>query len=104
MAQTALPKDAKTSDKIRYVLQSLDMLLQTKNQRYGDSMQKPVNVFIKDADNLTNDIALRKRLDEKLARIANAEELRKNDTADLIGYLVLLCIEKDWLNFDDLID
>lgn len=104
MAQTALPEDAKTSDKIRYVLQSLDMLLQTKNQRYGDSMQKPVNVFVKDADKLTNDIALRKRLDEKLARIANAEELRKNDTADLIGYLVLLCIEKDWLNFDDFID
>lgn len=104
MEQAASPKDANTSDKISLVLQSLDMLLQTKNKRYGDSMQKPVNVFVKAKDNLTNDIALRKRLDEKLARIANAEELRKNDTADLIGYLVLLCIEKDWLNFDDLID
>ena len=104
MEQEALPKDAKTSDKISLVLQSIEKLLQVKNQRYGDSMQKPVNVFVKDADNLTNDKALRKRLDEKLARIANADELRKNDVADLIGYLVLLCIEKDWLNFDDLID
>ena len=104
MAQTALPKDAKTSDKISFVLQSIDKLLQVKNQRYGDSMQKPVKVFVKDADNLTNDIALRKRLDEKIARIANADEIRKNDTADLLGYLVLLCIEKDWLNFEDLID
>lgn len=104
MEQTVLPKDAKTSDKISFVLHSINKLLQVKNQRYGDSMQKPVNVFVKDADNLTNDIALRKRLDEKLARIANADELRKNDTADLIGYLVLLCIENDWLNFEDIID
>ena len=104
MEQAVLPKDAKTSDKISFVLQSIDKLLQIKNQRYGDSMLKPVNVFVKDKDNMTNDIALRKRLDEKLARIANADELRKNDTADLLGYLVLLCIEKDWLNFEDLID
>ena len=104
MEQTALPKDAKTSDKISLVLQSLDKLLQAKNQRYGDSMQKPVNVFVKAKDNLTNDIALRKRLDEKLARIANADEIRKNDVADLIGYLVLLCIDRYWLSFDDLID
>lgn len=104
MEQTVLPTDAKTSDKISLVLQTIDKLLQIKNKRYGDSMQKPVKVFVKDADNLTNDIALRKRLDEKLARIANADELRKNDTADLIGYLVLLCIEKNWLNFEDLID
>ena len=104
MEQAASPKDANTSDKISLVLQELDKLLQAKNQRYGDSMQKPVKVFVKDADNLTNDIALRKRLDEKLARIANADELRKNDVADIIGYLVLLCIDRGWLNFDDLID
>ena len=93
-----------TADKIKKVLVSAEHLLQIKNRRYGDSMQKPVNVFVKAKDNLKNDIALRKRLDEKLARIANADELRKNDVADLIGYLVLLCIDNDWLNFDDLID
>lgn len=93
-----------TADKIKKVLVSAEHLLQIKNRRYGDSMQKPVNVFVKAKDNLTNDIALRKRLDEKLARIANADELRKNDVADIIGYLVLLCIDKDWLNFEDLID
>lgn len=93
-----------TADKIKKVLVSAEHLLQIKNRRYGDSMQKPVNVFVKAKDNLTNDIALRKRLDEKLARIANADEIRKNDVADLIGYLVLLCIDRGWLNFDDLID
>lgn len=93
-----------TADKIKKVLVSAEHLLQIKNRRYGDSMQKPVNVFVKAKDNLTNDIAIRKRLDEKIARIANADELRKNDVADLIGYLVLLCIDKDWLNFEDLID
>lgn len=93
-----------TADKIKKVLVSAEHLLQIKNRRYGDSMQKPVNVFVKAKDNLTNDIAIRKRLDEKIARIANADELRKNDVADLIGYLVLLCIDKNWLNFEDLID
>ena len=93
-----------TADKIKRVLVSVEHLLQIKNRRYGDSMQKPVNVFVKAKDNLTNDVALRKRIDEKIARIANADELRKNDVADIMGYLVLLCIEKDWLNFDDLID
>ena len=93
-----------TADKIKKVLVSAEHLLQIKNRRYGDSMQKPVNVFVKAKDNLTNDIALRKRLDEKLARIANADELRKNDVVDIMGYLVLLCVEKNWLNFEDLID
>ena len=93
-----------TADKIKKVLVSVEHLLQIKNRRYGDSMQKPVNVFVKAKDNLTNDIALRKRLDEKIARIANADEIRKNDVADLIGYLVLLCIDRYWLNFDDIID
>lgn len=93
-----------TADNIKKVLVSVEHLLQVKNRRYGDSMQKPVNVFVKAKDNLTNDIALRKRLDEKIARIANADGLRKNDTADLIGYLVLLCVERNWLNFDDIID
>ena len=44
------------------------------------------------------------RLDDKVKRVKNSKELRKNDIIDLTGYLVLLCIEKDWLNFDDLID
>jgi len=44
------------------------------------------------------------RIDDKLSRIKNSEELRKNDVVDLMGYLVLLCIKKGWMNFKDLID
>lgn len=99
-----VPTGTTTADKIKRVLVSAEHLLQIKNQRYGDSMQKPVNVFVKDADRLDNSLAIRKRLDEKLSRIANSDSLRKNDVVDTMGYLVLLCVENNWLNFDDLID
>ena len=97
-------EEKQTSEKIADLLTSLNTLLQTKNQRYGDSMQKPVNVFVKEADRLDNSLAIRKRLDEKLSRIANSDSLRKNDVVDTMGYLVLLCVENNWTNFDDLID
>ena len=50
------------------------------------------------------DEQLKIRLDDKLSRIANADELRKNDTVDLLGYLVLLCVANGWNDFTDLID
>lgn len=50
------------------------------------------------------DEQLKIRLDDKLSIIANADELRKNDTVDLLGYLVLLCVANGWNDFTDLID
>ena len=44
------------------------------------------------------------RLDDKLSRIKNSPELRKNDIFDMIGYLTLLAVQKNWTNFDELID
>jgi len=44
------------------------------------------------------------RLDDKLKRVQNADELRKNDIADIIGYLILLCVNQGWDDFSDLID
>jgi len=76
-----------------------DFLLE-KNKRYGDSALNPLNVFSK--HDAGSSICI--RLDDKLKRIQNANELRKNDTSDMIGYLFLLCIEKDWLDFKDLLD
>ena len=93
-----LPKT--TAIKIEDVLESLLNLLIAKNKNYGNSALEPLGIFNK--SNSTEGIKV--RLDDKLMRVKNCSELRKNDVADLLGYLTLLCISEDWLNFDELID
>jgi hypothetical protein len=85
---------------IRKTFISLHDLLQFKNKRYGNSSLEPINVLSK-ADSTTG---LLQRADDKIARIKNSPELRKNDVADLIGYLVLICVSKGWDNFDEFKD
>ena len=89
-----------TAEKIKKVCDSLKIFLQTKNKNYGDSAIKPVRIF-------SGEIpvsGINVRIDDKLSRISNSEILRKNDIVDLTGYLILLCIQNDWLDFQDLID
>ena len=95
-----------TRDKIEAVYTSQMKLVLEKNKRYGNAALAPVDIFSKHIKN-ENTVALNSiliRLSDKLARIKNADELRKNDVSDLMGYLSLLCVEKEWLDFDDLID
>ena len=88
-----------TQDKIKQVINSLEQTLLEKNKRYGNSALEPINIFCKlDASN-----GIQQRLDDKLMRIKNSEQLRKNDVFDLMGYLVLLAVANDW-KFEDLID
>ena len=87
-------------DKIKKVLENLNKLLQEKNKRYGDSALTPMKLFIKF---FASDSILI-RLDDILYRVKNSDVLRKNDIADIMGYLTLLCVSKNWLNFNDLID
>jgi len=68
-----------------------------KDKRYANSALQPLNIFAKHHP-------YGSRLDEKLARIKNSDELRKNDIADIIGGCMLLCKDKGWDNFEDLID
>ena len=89
-----------TSDKIQETLLSLNTLLQEKNKRYGNAALNPLGIFNKNS--ATEGILI--RLDDKLQRVKNSDILRKNDIADLMGYLTLLCVEKEWTNFDELID
>lgn len=89
-----------TQWKINKITESLNELLQEKNRRYGNSALEPLGIFNK--NKATEGILV--RLDDKLMRIKNSEDLRKNDTADILGYLVLLCVDKDWLNFKELVD
>lgn len=86
--------------KLDNVLTGLFLFLSTKNKNYGNSALQPVHVFSKTG---TEDGILG-RMDDKLSRIANSDILRKNDIVDLMGYLAILCINKGWTDFTELID
>jgi hypothetical protein len=89
-----------TREAIRSTGNSLIELLIEKNRRYGDSALNPPRIFGK--SDATDSIGV--RLDDKIGRIANAEEPRRNDVADIMGYLVLYCVARGWTDFSDLID
>jgi hypothetical protein len=79
------------------VADSMASLLRYKNEKYGNAVLEPVNIF-------SGKCKAGTRLDDKLSRIKNNKELLKNDVSDLIGYLMLTCIEKGWDNFDEFKD
>jgi hypothetical protein len=83
-----------TEEKIKIVCEELKKILIEKNKKYGDSALNPIKVFSKE-DNSKNSILI--RLDDKISRIKNSNEIRKNDIWDLTGYLVLLIINNDWI-------
>lgn len=85
---------------ITKVCDNLKTMLLEKNKRYGNSALEPINIYSYE-NSLT---AIGVRIDDKLSRIRNSVCMRKNDTADLIGYLILLCIKMEWIEFEDLID
>ncbi len=89
-----------TQSKIEAVFDGMKDLVLYKNLMYGDSALTPLGIFCKDG--ATNSIKV--RLDDKLNRIKYASELRKNDIADLMGYLSLLCVAEGWLSFDEFKD
>ena len=84
---------------INIITESLNELLQEKNKRYGNSALEPLEGI-----KYTVEDGIKIRLSDKVKRIINSDELRKNDVADVLGYLVLLCVDKDWIQFKDLID
>jgi len=89
---------------IREVCRSLEVFLAEKNKRYGNSVLDPISVFIK----RSAEAGILQRMDDKLSRIRQKtdRDLRpgKNDVVDLLGYLVLYCISRQWLSFDELVD
>ena len=81
-----------TELKIVEVCENVAALLIEKNRKYGDSALCPMNVFSKDS---ASD-SIRVRLDDKLSRVKNSDELRENDVLDIIGYMILLTISNGW--------
>jgi hypothetical protein len=97
---TPEPKVEVNSDegKFKETLLSLNSLLDYKNKKYGNAALEPLGIF-------EGKCKVGQRLDDKLARIKNSEkQLQKNDVADLIGYLTLVCVENGWNNFDEFKD
>jgi len=86
--------------KIEETCDAFKRFLLEKNKRYGNSAFEPINVFSK----LNPEEGMKLRMDDKVKRIKNSPELRKNDVVDLCGYLILIATYKNWANFDDLID
>ncbi|MDR0967983.1 MAG: hypothetical protein LBL75_04145 [Rickettsiales bacterium] len=85
---------------IEKICDAMKSLLVYKNIEYGDSALTPLGIFAKSG--ATDAIAV--RLDDKLARVKHSPTLRKNDIADLIGYLVLLCADQGWTSFEEFKD
>jgi hypothetical protein len=89
-----------TRELIAQTCDAIKFFVLEKNRRYGNSALEPIRIFSKfdDAEQINV------RLDDKLMRVKNSSEERKNDHADLIGYLILKCVKKGWIDFSDLID
>ena len=79
------------------ITDSIADLLLYKNIKYGNAALEPMDIF-------QGKCKVGQRLDDKIARVKNNAELQKNDIADLIGYLALVCVEKKWNNFDEFMD
>ena len=79
------------------ITDSIADLLLYKNIKYGNAALEPMDIF-------QGKCKVGQRLDDKIARVKNNAELQKNDIADLIGYLALVCVEKEWNNFDEFMD
>lgn len=82
------------------VFNSLGDLLEYKNQRYG-AAYKAEGIF---GSGIEPETHLFTRINEKLARIKNSTELRKNDVVDLTSYLIILLEEKGWNDFSEFKD
>ena len=82
------------------LLKNFSKFLKTKNERYGNYALESIGVFSEGNPN----ILLLVRIDDKLSRIKNSTDIRKNDVVDLIGYLILYMLYKGWTDFEEMID
>lgn len=77
-----------TADKIKIECNEVMELLLEKNRKYGDSATSAGIAF-----NISPVIAIKARINDKLARLRNDNKDEDDDiTKDLLGYLILLRI------------
>ena len=89
-----------TQEKIDILFENFRLFLKEKNVRYGDAATHPIQIFSR----TDPEDQIKSRLDDKLNRIKNSAELKKNDLSDLFGYTALLLIQNNWLSFDEFLD
>jgi hypothetical protein len=78
---------------IANICDNIKSMLIEKNKSYGDSALDPVRVFSK----ANSDEQIKIRIDDKLSRISRGSEYYgDNDIDDLIGYLILLKVAKEF--------
>ena len=83
---------------IKSVLSGIDKLLEYKESKYGNALNNDrLKVF-------SGKCKFGDILDAKLNRVANGEELLKNDVVDIAGYLILTLREKGWDDFSEFMD
>ena len=92
------------SETLEKVIEGIKVFLLEKNRRYGNSALEPLVIFTKHKNGNRAKDGILERIDDKLSRIKNADNLRRNDVVDTIGYLLLLCANEEWTDFKDLID
>jgi len=93
-----------SKSKIETTIDNFKKFLLAKNANYGGTGLYPLNIFCPAGEHT----GIESRIDDKLGRVKITTEkeipMRKNDVVDLIGYLFLLCIKNNWIDFQDLID
>jgi hypothetical protein len=99
LIQKNMEEKNKSTEEINFkkITGSLASLLIYKNKKYGNSALEPLSIF-------SGKSKVGTRIDDKLARIKNNDTLQKNDVADVMGYLTLICVENNWTNFDEFKD
>ena len=81
---------------------SLGKFLEAKNQKYGNSVNEPIQVF---GPQMSPEAAFYVRMNDKISRITNGpEEPRENDLVDLAGYIMLLLARRGCIDYSHLID
>ena len=85
-----------TQQAIKDFFDGIGKMVVEKKKRYGNSALDPLNIFGKHTEQYDDPIMknMLVRLDEKLNRIKNADELRDNDMLDIAGYFALFFVKQ----------
>ena len=87
------PIPATSKQLIEDMCNQIMVMLLEKNNAYGDSALSPIRIFSKS----DSSEQLKVRIDDKLSRIKHGEDTLESDDdviKDLIGYLILLLIQR----------
>lgn len=74
------------------ILSDIRSMLLSKNEKYGNAALEPLGIFSHYYLKYPELAGILYRVDDKISRIKNEDNIVLNDVKDLIGYLILLLI------------